>query len=118
MTEQKVLAHNLTAEQLQEIKYNQMHGTVEMVPANVELTHEIPAHEAHCFHVRQEMREYSRTTGDKLSSPRVQVYTQDDWKVVKESRVLEGYTVEILHNPILGQEVVSPKKKKEEKTDK
>lgn len=56
-------------------------------------------HERHLIHAEIELKQYNPATGEKQSQPRVQVFTEAEWKQVQDSGILEGYSVRILHKP-------------------
>lgn len=102
-------AHGMSHSQMEQLKQKQMDGTVEMVPANrgndikdpyfkeAYEGHQIPANETHIYHVAMEARLFSQATGERLSVSRVQKFDQANWDLVKDR--LNGWTVEIIHNP-------------------
>lgn len=95
---EKLQAHGLTAEDLNQIQYRQTQGEV-MATAGENNPHGIPEHERHLVHVKIELVEYDRQTGQKTSTPRTQSFTEAEFKQVKDSGILDGYSVEILSSP-------------------
>lgn len=74
-------------------------GEVATVSGNRNSDYELPEHEQHLIHASIEAPLYSQQTGQKISTPRVQKFSENEFKHTKESRVFEGYEIEILHAP-------------------
>ena len=63
-------------------------------------TYEVPADEKHLYHVKQELREFDRSTGKQLSRPTVQKYGKKMFeRIVYDDLKAQGYTIEVLHDP-------------------
>lgn len=61
----------------------------------------VPTGEEHLYHVKIEVRDFSKTTGERLSIPRVQKFGIKEFETnVYSSLKRHGYAVDILHNPI------------------
>lgn len=50
-------------------------------------------------HVLQELRDFDKKTGARLSRPVVQMYGVKEWAVIAPALRAQGYTIEILHHP-------------------
>lgn len=98
----KIQSHNLTQDQMQELKYAQSMGTQEMVDANKNSEYKIPAVEQHLVHAVIEAEEYDSKTGKKLSVPLKQVFYKDEFKRIEETGGFSGYTVTVIHEPVSG----------------
>ena len=61
--------------------------------------HQIPSFESHIYHLAIENRGFSSVTGEKLSVPRVQKFTVDNFNQNNESNGFVGKVVFILHDP-------------------
>lgn len=60
----------------------------------------VPKGEELVYHVKQEVIEFHRKTGKRISSPRIQKYGRKIWEsVVRDSLLQQGYTIEVLHDP-------------------
>lgn len=60
----------------------------------------VPAGEEHLYHVKQEVRQFDRNTGARLSVPRIQKYGKKAYEnVIYDELLAQGYTIEVLHNP-------------------
>lgn len=56
--------------------------------------------EAHLYHVIQEVKQFSPTTGARLSSPTIQKYGKKSFeKVILPSLRKQGMSLEIIHDP-------------------
>lgn len=63
-------------------------------------TYEVPANEKHLYHVKQELTEFDRSTGKRMSRPVIQKYGKRMFeRVVYDDLKAQGYTIEVLHDP-------------------
>lgn len=63
-------------------------------------TYEVPANEKHLYHVKQELTEFDRSTGKRMSRPVIQKYGKRMFEsVVYDDLKAQGYTIEVLHDP-------------------
>lgn len=63
-------------------------------------TYEVPASEKHLYHVKQELTEFDRSTGKRMSRPVIQKYGKRMFEsVVYDDLKAQGYTIEVLHDP-------------------
>ena len=63
-------------------------------------TYEVPANEKHFYHVKQELTEFDRSTGKRMSRPVIQKYGKRMFEsVVYDDLKAQGYTIEVLHDP-------------------
>ena len=63
-------------------------------------TYEVPANEKHLYHVKQELTEFDRSTGERISRPVIQKYGKRMFEsVVYDDLKAQGYTIEVLHDP-------------------
>lgn len=63
-------------------------------------TYEVPASEKHLYHVKQELTEFDRSTGKRMSRPVIQKYGKRMFeRVVYDDLKAQGYTIEVLHDP-------------------
>lgn len=63
-------------------------------------TYEVPANEKHLYHVKQELTEFDRSTGERMSRPVIQKYGKRMFEsVVYDDLKAQGYTIEVLHDP-------------------
>lgn len=63
-------------------------------------TYEVPANEKHLYHVKQELTEFDRSTGERISRPVIQKYGKRMFeRVVYDDLKAQGYTIEVLHDP-------------------
>ena len=63
-------------------------------------TYEVPASEKHLYHVKQELTEFDRSTGKRMSRPVIQKYGKRMFEsVVYADLKAPGYTIEVLHDP-------------------
>lgn len=63
-------------------------------------TYEVPANEKHLYHVKQELTEFDRSTGKRMSRPVIQKYGKRMFEsVVYDELKAQGYTIEVLHDP-------------------
>lgn len=60
----------------------------------------MPANEKHLYHVKQELTEFDRSTGKRMSRPVIQKYGKRMFEsVVYDDLKAQGYTIEVLHDP-------------------
>lgn len=60
----------------------------------------VPENEKHVYHCKIERRKFNQETGARLSRPRIQKFNQKIFETLISKRLpLQGYTIEILHNP-------------------
>lgn len=60
----------------------------------------VPENEKHVYHCKIERRKFNAETGARLSRPRIQKFNQKIFETLISKRLpLQGYTIEILHNP-------------------
>ena len=60
----------------------------------------VPKGEERFYHCVIEVRQFSRTTGQKQSHPRVQKFNRKIWeKSVRDNLIKQGYTITVLWNP-------------------
>ena len=60
----------------------------------------VPTGEEHLYHVKIEVKEFSRTTGERLSVPRIQKFGIKEFEtMVRSSLKRHGWTIEVLHDP-------------------
>ena len=60
----------------------------------------VPENEKHVYHCKIERRKFNPETGARLSRPRIQKFNQKIFETLISKRLpLQGYTIEILHNP-------------------
>lgn len=63
-------------------------------------TYEVPANEKHLYHIKQELTEFDRSTGKRMSRPVIQKYGKRMFEsVVYDDLKAQGYTIEVLHDP-------------------
>ena len=63
-------------------------------------TYSVPRGEERVYHVLQEIRQFDRNTGRKLSVARVQKYGRKEFeRGLYDNLLRQGYTVTILHDP-------------------
>lgn len=63
-------------------------------------TYEVPTSEKHLYHVKQELTEFDRSTGKRMSRPVIQKYGKRMFEsVVYDDLKAQGYTIEVLHDP-------------------
>lgn len=63
-------------------------------------TYLVPKGEERLYHCIIEVRNFSRTTGQKLSHPRIQKFNRKIWeRSVRDNLLKQGYTVTVLWNP-------------------
>ena len=91
----------------------QIHNEVNKIPANnatdikdrifKELyeNYEIWEHDKDYYHVALEIRSFDKSTGERNSIARVQMFDEKNWhmQTVKSKTALAGYTTYILHDP-------------------
>lgn len=103
-------AHGITIGGMQELRNKRSQGIENLIDANnateinnklfVEFEgHKIKEVEKGHYHIAMEMPSYHRTTGQKLSSPRVNRYTVQAYEANKKNRGFNGYEMHILHDP-------------------
>lgn len=117
----KVVAHGMSAEELDELKYKQNYEEeIDMVEAKngEDPEYEIPAHEAHLAHIRLEAKVFSQQSGEKLSRPRIQKFYPAELGAMLGRNALRGYTVEMLHISDKGLQELNRAKQAEEKRNK
>lgn len=123
---EKIQNHGMTHSQMEDLRYKQEHGGVEMVKANnagdnigdeifAELysDHQIPAHETGIYHVAAEPRTWSNNGAKpvRTSVAVVHKFTPQAWEFQKKNNAFAGQVVHILHNPEL--EAAKNRKEKE-----
>lgn len=60
----------------------------------------VPAGEERLYHVIQELKKFNPETGKRLSRPCVQKYGKKEYETIVQRQLrLQGYTVEVLHEP-------------------
>lgn len=60
----------------------------------------VPKGEEHLYHVKQEIPEFDRKTGERLTRPCVQKYGRKAFEAsIYDDLKHQGYTLEILHDP-------------------
>ncbi|MDR2084338.1 MAG: hypothetical protein LBP67_05025 [Bacteroidales bacterium] len=70
------------------------------------------------YHVKLEMVEFDSKTGERKSKAFVQKYPPRTWNTVKTDLVKQGYTIEVLFNPIEYAEAIAKKQAEDkEKAD-
>lgn len=127
MTEEEhkntVRAYGQTFGDLEKIKNNQIHGTVNMIEANnakaEDFTdkyfredysgYKIPDHDKMHYHVAIEARGFNQQSGEKFSHPHVQcmdVATFNSMMAMKPYDGFHGMSVHILHNPTKKEKAV------------
>lgn len=109
-------AYGLTHGDIEQIKTEQAHGQVKMVPANnaEEINDKyfaekytgylIPWHETMHYHIAMEARLFDTASGSKLSESQVQIFPIEAYKHnmdMKPTNGFAGYVTHILHNPTL-----------------
>lgn len=62
-------------------------------------TFQVPENERHLYHVKIEVTQFDRTTGKRLSSPRIQCFGPKAFKTLVHTLKLNGYKLEILYDP-------------------
>ena len=71
-------------------------GLLDVTPEN----YIVPKGEEYCYHCRIEMVEFSKTTGERLSTPRIQIFGIKAFETLVLHNLRKmGYTVVILHDP-------------------
>lgn len=117
----KVVAHGMSAEELEELKYKQNYDeAIDTVEAEngEDPTYELPAHEAHLAHIRLEAKVFSQQSGEKLSKPRIQKFYPAELGAMLGRNALRGYTVEMLHITDKGLQELNRAKQAEERRNK
>lgn len=113
--DKKIQTHGLTHQEMKELHEKQIHGQVEMIPANNLDTlkdpyfkeeygdYKIKEHNKNVYHVAMERREFKTVGGmpRKTSTSSVVKFTKEDFEAAtsKQSRTFSGYTTHILHYP-------------------
>jgi hypothetical protein len=92
-------AHNLTPEEMEELRFKQRDGEVEKVKANIESDYEIPAVETHMIHAELEIKNFDQSTGAKTSTPKVQTFYPKEFDDMKKTNGFKGYSVKVIHDP-------------------
>lgn len=95
-------AHGLSRNAAKELHRAQVQGAAPtMIAANGKDAggYKIAEHEKHLFHVELEIPQYNVTSGAKLSTPSVQMYTPKEFEATKANGGFAGYATKILHNP-------------------
>lgn len=60
----------------------------------------VPQGEEHLYHVLQEIKQFDKNTGKRLSIPCVQMYGKKGFEAtIKHNLKEQGYTIDILHDP-------------------
>lgn len=119
MDKSKIIqSHGMTHEEVEELRIKQLHGQVEMIPANNAgdairdpyfakeyYDYQIPAHEKHIFHIATESRMFSPTgaTPERTSFSVVQTLTKEAYELQKKANAFAGQIVHILNNPELNE---------------
>lgn len=63
--------------------------------------YKVPAGEERYFHVKMEVKQFNQNTGERISHPFIQKFTRVDFENGMLSTLRQqGYTIDILHNPI------------------
>ena len=62
--------------------------------------YKVPAGEEHLYHVKIEVKKFNPDSGARMSRPRIQIFGAKEYETtVKNDLVIQGYTLDVLHNP-------------------
>ena len=91
------LAHGLTETELEQLRLDQIDGTVKM--AKTKKGYSFPAHEAHLVHAEIHRPDFDPQTGEDKGSKFVQKFYPNEFKRMQGEQAFAGLKVTVVHSP-------------------